>query len=400
MASTRIVIAGASLAGLRAGEALRRAGFGGEVVLLGAEPHFPPYDRPPLSKQVLAGQWPAERARLKHDDGLALDVRPGTRASGLDLAGQAVLFDGGGTAGFDGLIIATGAAPRRLPVPGAGLPGVHLLRTVDDCRGLTAALRPGGTLVVIGAGFIGMEVAATARALGMSVTVVDPLPAPMIRAAGPELGAAVAALHEAHGVACLLGRAVTGFTGETKSTGETRLAGVAIDGGEVLPADAAVVAVGAAPQTGWLAGSGLHTDDGVVCDETLFAVGTGNVVAAGDVARWQHPLLHRSLRVEHWTNAVSQAQAAARNLHARLSGAGTAAPYDALPYFWTDQYDWKLQVVGLPGEEMSITEGSLADGKLVAELRTGGELTGMACINWPARLAACRRRLLQAGAAA
>jgi 3-phenylpropionate/trans-cinnamate dioxygenase ferredoxin reductase component len=394
MASARIVIAGASLAGLRAAEALRRAGFGGEITLLGAEPHFPPYDRPPLSKQVLAGEWPSEQARLKHDDGLALDVRPGVRATGLDLAGQRVLLAGGGTASFDGLIIATGAAPRRLPLPGAGLPGVHLLRTVDDCRALAAALRPGGTLVVIGAGFIGMEVAATARGLGMRVTVADPLPAPMIRAAGPELGAAVAALHEAHGVRCLLGRAVTGFTGDTA------LAGVTLDGGELLPADAAVVAVGAAPETGWLAGSGLATDDGVLCDETLFAVGTGNVVAAGDVARWPHPRLHRSLRVEHWTNAVSQAQAAARNLHARLSGAGTVAPYDALPYFWTDQYDWKLQVVGLPGEEMSVTEGSLADGKLVAELRTGGELTGMACINWPARLAACRRRLLQAGAAA
>ena len=388
------MIVGASLAGLRAAEALRRAGFGGEVVLIGAEPHFPPYDRPPLSKQVLAGDWDSDQARLKVDDGLALDVRTGTPAAALDLAGQAAVLADGAAVGFDGLIIATGAAPRRLPVPGASLPQVHVLRSVDDCRGLRAALRPGGRLVVVGAGFIGMEVAATARGLGLEVTVVDPLPAPMIRAVGPEMGAAVAAMHAAHGVRGLFGHVVAGFTGELGLTG------VAIDGGEVLSADAAVVAVGAAPETGWLAGSGLELDDGVVCDETLFAVGTRHVVAAGDVARWQHPLLHRSLRVEHWTNAVSQAQAAARNLAARLSGDAPVQPYAALPYFWTDQYDWKLQLVGLPGEELSVEEGALADGKMVAALRTGGELTGMLCLNWPGRLAACRRRLTQTGAAA
>jgi 3-phenylpropionate/trans-cinnamate dioxygenase ferredoxin reductase component len=384
-----IVIVGASLAGLRAAETLRRDGFGGEVVLVGAEPHFPPYDRPPLSKQVLAGQWETDRARLKLDDGLGLDVRAGTRATALDLGSGTVVLDDGSKLGFDGLVIATGAAPRRLPVPGVSLPGVHVLRSVDDCRGLRTALRPGARLVVVGAGFIGMEVAATARGLGVEVTVVDPLPVAMLRAVGSQMGAAVAALHESRGVRCLLGQAVAGFTG----AGE--LTGVAIADGQVLPADVAVVAVGAVPETAWLAGTGLQIDDGVVCDESMFAVGTRNVVAAGDVARWPHPLLRRSLRVEHWSNAVGQAQAAARNLRARLSGTGPAVPYEVLPYFWTDQYDWKLQLLGLPGEDLTVEEGSLAEGKMVAALRTQGELTGMLCLNWPARLAACRRRLLQ-----
>lgn len=390
-----VVIVGASLAGLRAAETLRRAGFGGEVVLLGAEAHFPPYDRPPLSKQVLAGAWDAGQARLKLDDGLALDVRPGTLATSVDLGSNTVVLDDGSKAGFDGLVIATGAAPRRLPVPGANLPGVHVLRSVDDCAGLRAALRPGARLVVVGAGFIGMEVAATARGLGADVTVTDPLPAPMLRAVGQQMGAAVAALHQSRGVRCMFGQPVAGFAGDATLTG------VAMAGGQVLPADVAVVAVGAVPETGWLAGSGLEIDDGVVCDESMFAAGTRHVVAAGDVARWSHPLLHRSLRVEHWTNAVTQAQVAARNLHTRLSGTGPPTPYAALPYFWTDQYDWKLQLIGLPGEDLTVQEGSLPEGKMVATLSTGGELTGMLCLNWPARLAACRRQLLQqAGGAA
>jgi 3-phenylpropionate/trans-cinnamate dioxygenase ferredoxin reductase component len=384
-----VVVVGASLAGLRAAETLRRAGFAGEVVLLGAESHFPPYDRPPLSKQVLAGQWEPDQARLRLDDGVALDVRPGILATSLDLGCNIVVLEDGSKLGFDGLVIATGAAPRRLPVPGAGLTGVHLLRSADDCFRLRAGLQPGTRLVVAGAGFIGMEVAATARGLGAEVTVTDPLPAPMLRAVGPTMGAAVAALHESRGVRCLLGQPVAGFAGDSALTG------VALADGQVLPADVAVVAIGAVPETGWLAGSGLRIDDGVVCDESLFAAGTRHVVAAGDVARWPHPLLHQSLRVEHWTNAVTQAQAAARNLHARLSGSGPVTPYAALPYFWTDQYDWKLQLIGLPGEDLTVEEGSLAGGKMVAALSTGGELTGMLCLNWPARLAACRRRLLE-----
>lgn len=369
-----IVVVGASLAGLRAVQELRRAGHDGAIIWAGDERHRP-YDRPPLSKQVLAGEWPVERATLIDDEQLeelAVELRLGCGARSLRAAERTVDLDGDDV-GFDGLVIATGARPRRLPVPTP--PGVHLLRTRDDTEAIGADLAGGvRRVVVIGAGFIGAEVAATCRGAGHHVTMVDFDDVPMRRGLGAELGAEMAELHRSHGVDLRLGVGVEGFEGTDRVTA------VNLSDESTVAADVVVVGVGVTPNTEWLEGSGLTLDNGVVCDETLLAAPA--ITAAGDVARWPNPVYGEMMRVEHWDNAGAQGAAAARRL---LVDEAEAEPFAAVPYFWSDQYDRKIQVVGSTAEadEMQVVERDDDAGRLVALYRRGDRLAAVAGVNRP-----------------
>ena len=376
---------GASLAGLRAVETLRQQGYDGRLVFVGAESSLP-YDRPPLSKQVLAGDWSPDQLVLRSADdysSLALDMRLGRRATGLDLDTRAVVLDDGERIGFDGLIIATGCRPRALP----GTPdveGIFMLRTLDDSLAIRDALDASPRVVVVGAGFIGSEVAATCRMKGLDVTLLEALPVPLARALGDEMGAACAELHRDHGVDLRVGVALDGFDGDG------RVERVRLSDGGAIDADVVVIGVGVAPETAWLEGSGLVLGDGVVCDATCFASAPG-VVAAGDVARWHNPLFGTDMRVEHWTNAAEQGMAAARAL---LAGAG-AEPFAPVPYFWSDQYDAKIQFVGMcaPDDEVRIVHGSVAERRFVALYGRGGRLIGALALSRP-RLLTVYRRLI------
>jgi NADPH-dependent 2,4-dienoyl-CoA reductase/sulfur reductase-like enzyme len=378
-----VAVVGASLAGLRAVETLRQQGYEGRLVLVGAEPVLP-YDRPPLSKQVLAGEWGVDRIVLRPDDDYAsldLDLRLGSRATALDLDTRAVVLDDGERIAFDGLVITTGAAPRRLPNP-LDLEGLHVLRTLDDCIAIRAELDANPRVVVVGAGFIGSEVAATCRTRGLDVTLLEALPVPLAGALGGEIGAACAELHHDHGVDLRVGVAVSGFDGTT------RVERVMLSDGTTVDADLVIVGVGVAPATEWLEDSGLLLDNGVVCDATCFTSAPG-VVAAGDVARWHNPRFGIDMRVEHWTNATEQATAAAKAL---LAGAG-AEVFAPIPYFWSDQYDVKIQFVGIcgPNDEVRIVHGSVAERRFVALYGRAGRLVGALALSRPRLLMAYRR---------
>jgi 3-phenylpropionate/trans-cinnamate dioxygenase ferredoxin reductase subunit len=313
----RVVIVGAGLAGLRTAESLRDKGFDGEIVLVGEETHLP-YDRPPLSKHVLRGERGSMLLRAAEDYlALGLDLRLGTRVTDLDLAGRTV----GGVA-FDHLVIATGATPRRLP----GSPG-HVLRTLDDCQGLAPVLVPGATIAIIGAGLIGCEVAASARKLEVDVHLIDLLPKPLVRVLGDTVAQRIADLHTGHGVHLHLG------TGVAQATATS----VQLADGTLLAVDAVLEAMGVVPCTDWLVGSGLELGDGVLCDANGQAA--GGVWAVGDVARWADGR-GGSFRREHWTSATEQASAVAAGI------LGEPVPVAVAPYWWSDQYDLKLQGLG------------------------------------------------------
>lgn len=392
-----VVVVGASLAGLRAAQGLRDNGFAGSVVMVGDEPH-PPYDRPPLSKQVLAGTWPPERTSLAGVDtlhALGLDLRLGRRATSLDAAARRVTLDDGSVLQGDGIVIATGARPRRLPGTEHHAT-VGVVRTLEDAerlRGAIDAAGPGCRVVVVGAGFIGSEVAATCAGLGCQVTVLEALPTPLAPVLGEDVGAACAALHARHGVD-LRTRAVVDRIGLPEAAATQ----VSLTGGTTVAADVIVVGIGVVPNTEWLEGSGLAVDDGVVCDDRLFAA--DGVVAAGDLARWQwrHAGEERSVRIEHWEVASQMGVAAAASL---VAGRKAAEPFDPVPYFWSDQYGLRIQVLGHPDptDEVVVADGSLdaADGKFVALYGRGGRLTAALAVSRPRQLMAFRP-LLAAGA--
>jgi 3-phenylpropionate/trans-cinnamate dioxygenase ferredoxin reductase subunit len=379
-----IVVVGSSLAGLRSVEAIRGAGFPGTVSLVGAEKHYPPIDRPPLSKGYLKGE---DGIAIRVDDDLDIDLYLGHEAVSLDMTSRQVTLDDGSILGYQGLVIATGAAVRRL----AGAEGkcnVHVLRSLEQAAALRSMLTPDARVAVIGAGVLGCEIAATCRDLNHPVTVIDVASEPMLRILGQAIAPLLADLHREHGVRLLMHRDVLGLLGHDVADA------VLLDNNDVVEADVIVVAIGAFPQTRWLEGSGLELADGVVCDRMCFAVnGDRRIVAAGDVARWDHPLLGSSIRVEHWTNAVSQGQRAGRNLVAELCGMGEAEPYEVLPYFWTDQYSWKLQFIGVLGKEATFEEGQPGDHKFVVSYRTDGRLTGALFVNSPSRLAVWRKKI-------
>jgi NADPH-dependent 2,4-dienoyl-CoA reductase/sulfur reductase-like enzyme len=408
--SGTVVAVGAGLAGLRSCEALRAGGFTGRLVLVGDEP-LDPYDRPPLSKQYLAGDWDADRLALRRSDQidrLGLELRTGLAAAGVSVEEQTVALQDGTTVGFDGLVVATGAHPRRLA--GADLAGVHVLRTKADADVLAGDLRSASRLVVVGAGFIGTEVAATARQLGLAVTVVEPLGQPLGRVLPAEVGAALAELHRRHGVAVLTGSSVTAGIdqhggrhpfgppgpapggvpappgGRGRSATGPRVSAVELADGQRLPAEVVLVAVGVAPAVGWLSQSGLVLDDGVVVDRCLRAA--PSVVAAGDVARWPVSAGGPLRRIEHWTNASEQGVAAAASL---LAGPA-ADPYEPVPYVWSDQYEAKLQVLGLPAatDELVVLDGSLDEWRFLAVTHRAGALTGALAVGRPRQLMTLR----------
>jgi 3-phenylpropionate/trans-cinnamate dioxygenase ferredoxin reductase component len=386
-----VAVVGASLAGLRAVQALRRAGFAGRVTVIGEESE-PPYDRPPLSKEVLAGKWDVARTALLREDDAALEVdwQLGKRAESLDLADRRVVLEGGLAVPFDGLVVATGTYARRLPNAPA-LPGVHVLRTLADCLALRAELDRSPRVAVIGAGFIGLEVTATCRGRGLAVAVIESLAAPLERGLGAVLGAFVGEIHRDQGVDLRLGARVA------RLVGGDRVEAVELADGSRVPADVVVIGIGAAPATGWLESSGLELADGVVCDAACRTTRAPFVVAAGDVARWPNPLFGGApARIEHWTNATEQADHAVATL---LAGQG-GEPFAPVPFVWSDQYDRKIQIAGrLEGaDETRVVDGSLAERRFVMLFGRGGRVTGVVGMNRP-RLVMRARALIRAGAA-
>jgi 3-phenylpropionate/trans-cinnamate dioxygenase ferredoxin reductase subunit len=381
-----LVVVGASLAGLRCAEALRRLGYDGRLVLVGAERHRP-YDRPPLSKEVLRGERePGQLALTRPEafDALSLDLRLGVQAAALDLAARCVVLGGGERLRYDGLVIATGARARTLP--GAPpLAGIHVLRSLDDALAIRAALERRPRVAVVGAGFIGAEVAASCRSRGLEVTLIETLPWPMARVLNRDVGMVCAAAHRDAGVDVRLG------TGVAALEGSGRVERVRLTDGGAVDADLVVVGIGALPETGWLESSGLALGDGVLCDASC-AASAPDVVAAGDVARWEHPLYGERVRIEHWTNAVEQAEAAAARL---LAGPQGAAPFAPVPFVWSDQYDLKIQSTGRlrPDDEMFVAHGSLAERRFVALFGREGRFTGALAINRVRQLMGYRRML-------
>jgi NADPH-dependent 2,4-dienoyl-CoA reductase/sulfur reductase-like enzyme len=385
----RVVVVGASLAGFRAAEELRAQGYAGTISMVGAEPHRP-YDRPPLSKQVLAGKQPPEAtalgAAMGEVDDLDLDWHLGVPATGLDLAAREVLIGGGERLPFDGLVIATGATPRHLPGTDH-LDDVHSLRTLDDCLAIRAELDADGSggprrVVVVGAGFIGAEVAATCRGLGHEVTLVEALPVPLERGVGPVLGQVVADLHRDHGVDVHLGVGVVRIVADDSGS---RVGQVHLTDGSELDVDLVVVGIGVTPNTEWLDGSGLTIDNGVLCDETCLAA--PGVVAAGDIARWPNPRFGETMRIEHWDNAVEMGAHAARTLLADAGG-GTGEPYAPIPWFWSDQYDRKIQLAGRASadDDVAVVAGSVEDRKFVAFFGRGGRIVGVLGMSMPSKV--------------
>ena len=372
MARTFLIV-GAGLAGAKAAEALRDEGFDGRVIVLGAE-HEPPYERPPLSKEYLRGE--SERAKTAvHDEGFYvahdIELRRGVAVEALDTRAGEVIVAGGEHVRYDKLLLTTGARPRRLELAGGQLDGIHELRTLQDADELRAGLVPGARIVVVGAGWIGCEVAASARSLGCDVDVVEPLSVPLERVLGPQLGAVYRDIHAAHGVRMHLGRGVVGFGGSE------RVSAVLTSEGQRLPCDLVLVGAGVTPRTELAQRAGIAVENGIVVDEYL-RTSAPDVFAAGDVAAARHPSLGRHIRVEHWANALNQGPAAARNM------LGKQVAYDRIPYFFSDQYDVGMEYSGLaePGDDLVI-RGDLDAREFIAFWqRDGAVVAGMNVNVW------------------
>ncbi len=382
-----IAVVGASIAGLSASDALRTHGHEGRLVLIDPSPVLPS-DRPPLSKQVLSGEWEPDRAaqplaaRLSDLD---LDLRLGAAATSLDAATLTLGLSDGTTLTVDGIVIATGASPRRLPGP--DLDGVHVVRDLTDSTELKADLDAGpGRVGVIGAGFIGAEVAATCRGLGLPVTMIEAAPVPLGRAFPGAIGSFVADMHRDHGVDVRLGVPVDGLLDD----GSGRVSGIGMADGTTIDTDVVVVGIGVVPDTDWLVGSGLRLGDGVECDATCLAA--PGITAAGDVASWVNEHFGERMRVEHWEHAMEHGEAAALRL---LGGDPGAVPFLSVPWFWSDQYGHKIQMAGRPGgdDEVHVLEGSFAERRVVAAFRRGDRCTGVLAVDRPRHAIQARMQL-------
>jgi 3-phenylpropionate/trans-cinnamate dioxygenase ferredoxin reductase subunit len=368
------VIVGASLAGAKAAETLREEGFGGGIVLIGEEDERP-YERPPLSKDYLLGKQERDKAHV-HDAGWyeqnGIDLRLGVRVTAIDRAGHQVELASGERVRYDKLLLATGASPRRLDVPGSELQGIHYLRSMADSLELREAIEGGGRRVVVaGAGWIGLETAAAARTYNNDVTVIEPEPTPLHSALGPEVGGLFADLHRRHGVDLRLDQGVAGFWGAGQ------VSAVVTSGGQEITADVVIVGIGVRPNTGLAEQAGLEVSDGVLVDQSLRS-SDPDVFAAGDVASAYHPLLGRRIRVEHWANALNGGPAAARAM------LGQAVSYERLPYFFTDQYDLGMELSGLPspGEYDDVVfRGEPGGAEYLAFWLSGGRVTAGMNVN-------------------
>jgi NADPH-dependent 2,4-dienoyl-CoA reductase/sulfur reductase-like enzyme len=374
MPEETFVIAGASLAGAKAAETLREEGFTGSVVLIGAEEDRP-YERPPLSKGVLLGRDQPGSAYV-HEPGWyaehQVDLRLGETVTSLDRAGHTVGLAGGTTVGYDKLLIATGASPRHLDVPGGDLNGVHYLRTLADSERLQAALKPGGRVVVVGAGWIGLEAAAASRHYGCEVTVVEPETGALQRSVGPEVGLYFAGLHRRHGVTFAFGEGVTEFNGHGDQVDQ-----VVTSAGRRLPADVVIVGVGVAPNSAFAAQAGLDVSNGIEVGTALRS-SDEDIFAAGDVAFFDSPVLRRRIRVEHWANALAGGPAAARSM------LGQQVSYDWVPYFFSDQYDLGMECAGLPEPghyDKVVYRGDREAGEFIAFWLYGGAVVAGMNVN-------------------
>ncbi len=386
MSDRRIVVVGAGQAGGWAAKTLRDEGFEGEIVLIGEEP-YPPYERPPLSKEVLMGKAPAESSYLWPDgsfEGWAVELRTGIAATAIDREAKTVALSDGGTLAYDKLLLATGGRVRKLSLDGAGLAGVHYLRGIADSEAIRADLGEDAALVVIGGGWIGLEVAAAARVLGAGVTVVEALDQLCGRALTPGLAAYLLDVHRGHGIDVRLGAAVEALTGNG------RVDGVRLAGGETIHATAVVIGIGIVPNVELAETAGLEVDNGIRVD-ALCRTSDPNIFAAGDVTNHPNDLLGRNIRLESWENAQNQGIAAAK---AMLGG---ETPYCEIPWFWSDQYDVNIQLVGLPTDfDRTVTRGARASGQFVEFYMKDGRIEGVAAINNP-RDIRFAKRLMQAG---
>ena len=374
-----VVVVGGSVAGTRVVAELRAAGFDEQITLIDPEAAAP-YDRPPLSKQVLTGAWAPEKASLGDPMAGWGANTVEEQAVELDTDAHTVTVESGAQIRYDKLVIATGASPRTIGAD--GLDGVHVLRTMSDCLAIKGSLERGGPLVVVGGGFIGAEVASSARALGIDVTLVEALPVPMARALGDELGALLQGLHEENCTEVLCDVAVESFEGDI------RVSGVRLNNGATIPADTVVVGIGVTPTTSWLADSRLTLEDGVMCDRFCAATGVEDVLAIGDVSRWFDVRVQRQVRVEHWTNATEQAYTVAHNIVER----DDRRVHQGLPYFWSDQYGTKIQLIGYcdPTAQVTILRSSGDKSRAAAVYHHGDELRAAVMINWPRALGMSR----------
>jgi 3-phenylpropionate/trans-cinnamate dioxygenase ferredoxin reductase subunit len=383
-----VAIIGASLAGLSAAESLREHGFEGTITVVDRNPSLPA-DRPPLSKQVLAGTMEpatAHQPLAGELDSFDVDLRLGVGATALRVGEHKVDLDDGTTLAVDGVVIATGSTPRRLPTD---LAGVHVLRDLEESLAIKADLDAGaGRVAVIGAGFIGAEVAATCRARGVPVTMIEAQSRPMQRVLPGAIGDFVTELHRDHDVDVRLG------VGVDELIGADRVEGIRLDDGTVVDADLVVVGIGVLPNTRWLEGSGLDVANGIGCDQTCLAA--PGVVAAGDLARWPNPRYGETMRVEQWENAMEQGAYVARRL---LEADGPFEPFSPIPWFWSDQYDRKIQVAGRvgPEDEVRIVHGSIEERRFVALFRRGDRCVAVLGVNRPAQVMRTRMAMAADG---
>ncbi|MBX7448164.1 FAD-dependent oxidoreductase [Mycolicibacterium sp. 3033] len=387
-----IAVIGASLAGLSAVRALRAQGFSGRVTAIGDESRRP-YDRPPLSKGFLAGVITEEDLRLEDSDDLAVDWLLGSAAVALDTITNTAELADGRHVHADGFVIATGSRARRWPGCET-MAGIHVIRTIDDAVALRSELRPGGRMVVIGAGFVGAEVASTARGLGMDVTIVEAAPTPLQVQLGTRLGAVVAQAHGTHGTTLICGVGVAGVTGRSPLGDTDRVTGVDLVDGRHLPADVVVVGIGGIPNTEWLQGSGLDLDNGVVCGPRG-QTNIPNVVAVGDCAAWYDESTGAPRRVEHWTGALERPAIAVATL---LSGGLDCGAAPSAPYFWSDQYGSRIQFAGaaLPDDEITIEAGDCESGSFLATYRRDGRLVAVLGVDQTKLFTRWRRQLAAA----
>lgn len=376
----RIVVVGASLAAVHAIEGLRELGFGGPITLVGGESHLP-YGRPALSKEALRN-GPDEQALLLREpawfDEVAVDLLLGVPAAELDVANQQLTLEDGAQLGYDGMVIATGSKPMSIA---SGSGRIHTLRTIEDCLSLHRSLVHATHVAVVGAGFIGLEVAATAREMGLDVSLVEVAPVPLTRVLGDEVGEWFHAYHARHGVEIHTSSAL--WSVDFGPRGAT----LTIDGGRTITADVVVAGVGVVPATDWLRTSGLALSGGVLCDRAL-RTSAGNIVAAGDVARWYNPLFDEDMRVEQWANAVEQGR------HAAMTLLGATDAYAAVPYLWSNQFDAKMRFVGRTNAADQIEVDIRDEDSLVAVFGRNGVEVGALCVNAPRDLPAHRQAIL------
>ena len=365
------VIVGAGIAGNAAAETLRKQGFEGEVHLVGAEPHRP-YDRPPLSKEFLSGSKEQDKLFFKPEDFYAehsIQLHLGTEATALDPTSKTLTLVDGASLRFDKLLLATGSRVRTLPIPGSELEGIHYLRTIDDSQAIAQSMNSASRVVIVGAGFIGSEVAAVCKTAGLEVTVLEIQPQPMAHILGEEMGAIYANLHTSRGIDLRLQEGISGIRGSSRAEQ------VITDQGNAIDCDFVVIGVGIAPDTALAESAGLEVDRGILVDEHC-QTSHPDIYAAGDVANWFHPGLGHRLRVEHWDNALNQGAAAAKSM------LGAAEPYSPTLYFWSDQYDLNIQYLGHATEwdEIAI-RGNPGEEKFTAFYLKDGSVHGALVVN-------------------